>query len=214
VEAAEAAKAPKAETAKDAPAPEFETRNPEPETQGAPAPEPETISPRPNPEDVAAALRPQLLKVFPAALLGRLTVVPYYPLDDEVLISIIELQLSRIQKRLRETHNAEFSYTRGVVQLIAARCTELESGGRMIDAILTQTLLPDISREFLTRQMEGKPVRKVKVLAGSNGSFVYQFDDEQTGIQSASQVKSAVQSTPAEPTKEQEQPPVEQTPKP
>jgi type VI secretion system protein VasG len=136
-------------------------------------------------------LRPQLLKVFPAALLGRLTVVPYYPLDDEVLKSIIELQLSRIQKRLRDTHNAEFSYTRGVVQLIAARCTELESGGRMIDAILTQTLLPDISREFLTRQMEGKPVKKVRVLAGSNGSFVYQFDDEQTGIQSASQVKSA-----------------------
>ena len=136
-------------------------------------------------------MRPQLLKVFPAALLGRLTVVPYYPLDDEVLKSIIELQLSRIQKRLWETHNAEFSYTRGVVQLIAARCTELESGGRMIDAILTQTLLPDISREFLTRQMEGNPVKKVRILAGSNGSFVYQFDDEQTGIQSASQVKSA-----------------------
>jgi type VI secretion system protein VasG len=154
-------------------------------------PEPEPVPSRPDPEDVAAALRQQLLKVFPAALLGRLTVVPYYPLDDEVLKSIIELQLSRIQKRLRDTHNAEFSYTRGVVQLIAARCTELESGGRMIDAILTQTLLPDISREFLTRQMEGKPVKKVKVLAGSNGSFVYQFDDEQTGIQSASQVKSA-----------------------
>jgi type VI secretion system protein VasG len=177
-----------------------ETGTPEPEPESQPEPLPS----RPDPEDVAAALRPQLLKVFPAALLGRLTVVPYYPLDDEVLKSIIELQLSRIQKRLRETHNAEFSYTRGVVQLIAARCTELESGGRMIDAILTQTLLPDISREFLTRQMEGKPVKKVRVLAGSNGSFVYQFDDEQTGIQSASQVKSAAvdkaPTSPATPT--------------
>jgi ATP-dependent Clp protease ATP-binding subunit ClpA len=172
----------------------------------------DTLRSRPHPEDVSAALRPQLLKVFPAALLGRLTVVPYYPLDDEVLKSIIELQLSRIQKRLRETHNAEFSYTRGVVQLIAARCTELESGGRMIDAILTQTLLPDISREFLTRQMEGKPVKKVRVLAGSNGSFVYQFDDEQTGIQSASQVKSAAVAAPIEPTKESEPKTVETTP--
>jgi type VI secretion system protein VasG len=164
---------------------------PDADTSSVALTEEDTLRSRPDPEDVAAALRPQLLKVFPAALLGRLTVVPYYPLDDEVLKSIIELQLSRIQKRLRDTHNAEFSYTRGVVQLIAARCTELESGGRMIDAILTQTLLPDISREFLTRQMEGKPVKKVRVLAGSNGSFVYQFDDEQTGIQSASQVKSA-----------------------
>jgi type VI secretion system protein VasG len=164
---------------------------PEADTSSVALAEEDTLPSRPDPEDVATSLRPQLLKVFPAALLGRLTVVPYYPLDDEVLKSIIELQLSRIQKRLLNTHSAEFSYTRGVVQLIAARCTELESGGRMIDAILTQTLLPDISREFLTRQMEGKPVKKVRVLAGSNGSFVYQFDDEQTGIQSASQVKSA-----------------------
>jgi type VI secretion system protein VasG len=183
-----------------------------PDAETASAERETSIPSRPDPEDVAAALRPQLLKVFPAALLGRLTVVPYYPLDDEVLKSIIELQLSRIQKRLRDTHNAEFSYTRGVVQLIAARCTELESGGRMIDAILTQTLLPDISREFLTRQMEGKPVKKVRVLAGSNGSFVYQFDDEQTGIQSASQVKSAAVAAPAEPTKESEPKTVETTP--
>jgi ATP-dependent Clp protease ATP-binding subunit ClpA len=172
----------------------------------------EPLPSRPDPGDVAAALRPQLLKVFPAALLGRLTVVPYYPLDDEVLKSIIELQLSRIQKRLRDTHNAEFTYTRGVVQLIAARCTELESGGRMIDAILTQTLLPDISREFLTRQMEGKPVKKVRVLAGSNGSFVYQFDDEQTGIQSASQVKSAAVAESPTPPATPTSPPTESEP--
>ncbi|MGA8479736.1 MAG: type VI secretion system ATPase TssH [Chthoniobacterales bacterium] len=139
---------------------------------------------KPDPEDVTAALRPSLLKVFPAALLGRLMVIPYYPLDDDILKSIIQLQLSRIEKRIRQTHNTEFTYTPAVVELIAARCTEVESGGRMIDAILTQTLLPDISREFLNRLMVGTPVRKVHVLAGSDGSFLYQFDGEKTAIRS------------------------------
>jgi type VI secretion system protein VasG len=141
---------------------------------------------KPDPEDVTAALRPMLLKVFPAALLGRLMVIPYYPLDDEILKSIIRLQLSRIQKRIHQTHNTEFTYTPAVVELIAARCTEVESGGRMIDAILTQTLLPDISREFLNRLMLGTPVRKLNVLAGSDGSFLYQFDDETTAMRSES----------------------------
>ena len=94
------------------------------------------------------------------------------------------LQLSRIEKRIRQTHNTEFTYTPAVVELIAARCTELESGGRMIDAILTQTLLPDISREFLNRLMVGIQVRTVHVLAGSDGSFLYQFDGEKTAIRS------------------------------
>jgi type VI secretion system protein VasG len=150
---------------------------------------------QPVPEDVAAALRPSLLKVFPAALLGRLTVVPYYPLDDGILKSIIQLQLSRIEKRLLQTHGTEFTYTKGVIELISARCTELESGGRMIDAILTQTLLPDISREFLNRLIGGTPVRKIHVLAGSDGSFLYQFDGETTAIRSA-------QSANAEPAKD------------
>ena len=140
---------------------------------------------KPHPDDVTAALRPSLLKVFPAALLGRLTVVPYYPLDDDILHSIIHLQLSRIENRIRQTHRTEFTYTPAVVELIAARCTELESGGRMIDAILTQTLLPDISREFLNRLVAGTPIRKVHVLAGSDGSFLYQFDGETTAIRSA-----------------------------
>jgi type VI secretion system protein VasG len=151
---------------------------------------------KPDPDEIAAALRPYLLKVFPAALLGRLNVIPYYPLDDEVLRPIIALQLSRIEKRIREEHEAQFTYTPSVVDLILARCTELESGGRMIDAILTQTLLPDISREFLNRLMQGAPVRQIHVLAGSDGSFVYQFNGEQTGIRSASKLKLA----PEEPT--------------
>jgi type VI secretion system protein VasG len=145
---------------------------------------------KPQADEVTAALRPVLLKVFPAALLGRLTVVPYYPLDDDILKSIIHLQLSRIEKRIRQSHGTEFTYTPAVVELIAARCTELESGGRMIDAILTQTLLPDISREFLNRLVAGTPVRKVRVLAGSDGSFLYQFDGETTAIRSVEPASS------------------------
>src|SRR6516162_8881544 len=129
---------------------------------------------KPDPEEVTAELRPTLLKVFPAALLGRLTVVPYYPLDDDILKSIIRLQLSRIEKRIRQTHNAEFTFTPAVVELIAARCTELESGGRMVDAILTQTLLPEVSRELLNRLMEGVPVQKVQVKI-KDGNFAYDY---------------------------------------
>ena len=128
----------------------------------------------PSPEGVAKALRQPLLKVFPAALLGRLVVIPYYPLSDPMLRAIIRLQLSRIQKRIGENREITFSYDDAVVDLIASRCTELESGGRMVDAILTPTLLPEISRELLTRLMEGTPVQKVQVKI-KDGNFAYDY---------------------------------------
>ena len=128
----------------------------------------------PDVEGITKALRPALLKVFPAALLGRLTVVPYFPLSDVMLKSIIRLQLSRIQKRVAANHHAEFTCDEAVADLIAARCTELESGGRMIDAILTQTLLPEISREFLTRMIHGQKIKSLRVEA-KDGGFSYQF---------------------------------------
>ncbi|HEY1847923.1 MAG TPA: type VI secretion system ATPase TssH [Opitutaceae bacterium] len=128
----------------------------------------------PEPEGIAKALRPSLLKIFPAALLGRLVVVPYYPLSDAMLKQIIRLQLGRIVKRIG-AQEVELAYDDAVVSLIASRCTELESGGRMVDAILTQTLLPEISREMLTRLMEGKPVKKIK--AGvKDSAFTYAYD--------------------------------------
>ncbi|SIT35772.1 Protein ClpV1 [Paraburkholderia piptadeniae] len=129
----------------------------------------------PEPEGIAKALREPLLKVFPPALLGRLVVIPYYPLSDEMLGAIIRLQLGRIEKRVRATHKIPFAYDDDVVKLIASRCTELESGGRMIDAILTNTLLPHISNEFLTRMMNGTTVSKVQIGA-RDGEFVYTFD--------------------------------------
>ena len=129
----------------------------------------------PDPEGIAKALREPLLKVFPPALLGRLVVIPYYPLSDEMIGAIARLQLGRIAKRIRETHKVPFSYDDEVIKLIASRCTELESGGRMIDAILTNTVLPRISEEFLKRMMEGKPIERVHVSV-QDGDFAYLFD--------------------------------------
>jgi type VI secretion system protein VasG len=128
----------------------------------------------PEPEGIAKALRPPLLKVFPAALLGRIVVIPYYPLSDAVLGRIIRLQLDRVVARVKQNHDAELNYHEDVVKLIASRCTEPESGGRMIDAILTNTLLPEISRGFLTRLSEGTVVRKIDV-GVKEGEFACQF---------------------------------------
>jgi type VI secretion system protein VasG len=128
----------------------------------------------PDPEGMAKALREPLLKVFPPALLGRLVTIPYYPLSDEMLGKIVKLQLNRIKKRVEARYKIPFEYSDEVVKLVVSRCTESESGGRMIDAILTNTMLPDISREFLTRMMEGKAIEQVKVSAGEGG-FEYTF---------------------------------------
>lgn len=128
----------------------------------------------PEPEGIAKALREPLLKVFPPALLGRLVVIPYYPLSDEMIAAIAKLQLKRIEKRIVESHKVPFTYDEDVIKLIAERCTEVESGGRMIDAILTNTVLPSISSEFLTRMMEGKTVERVHV-GVADGEFVYEF---------------------------------------
>jgi type VI secretion system protein VasG len=126
-------------------------------------------------EGIAKALREPLLKVFPAALLGRLVVIPYYPLSDKILASIVRLQLGRIARRVAEHHKIPFGYDEEAVKLIVSRCTEVESGGRMIDAILTNTVLPAISREFLTRTMEGKSLSSVR-LAVADGDFRYLFE--------------------------------------
>ncbi len=129
---------------------------------------------KPEPEGIAAALRAPLLKTFPAALLGRLVTIPYYPLSDEMIGSIVRLQLGRVAKRVKEAHGVPLTYDDQVVKLIVSRCTELESGGRMIDAILTNTLLPRISREILVRLGEGHPVTKVSVTAPGE-DFEYAF---------------------------------------
>jgi type VI secretion system protein VasG len=129
----------------------------------------------PEPEGIAKGLREPLLKKFPAALLGRLVVIPYYPLGDEMMANIVRLQLGRIAKRVGEHHRIPFNYDEEAVKLIVSRCTEVESGGRMIDAILTNTVLPAISREFLMRTMAGTPIGGVR-LGVAEGDFAYRFE--------------------------------------
>ncbi|MHB1736474.1 MAG: type VI secretion system ATPase TssH [Acidithiobacillus sp.] len=129
----------------------------------------------PEPEGMAKALREPLLKIFPPALLGRLVAIPYYPLSPEMLGQIVKLQLNRIKKRIEARYKIPFDYDEDVVKLVVERCTESESGGRMIDAILTNTMLPDISREFLNRLSEGKQISGVTVGVDA-GEFDYAFE--------------------------------------
>jgi type VI secretion system protein VasG len=129
---------------------------------------------RPEPAALAHAVREPLLKVFPPALLGRLVVVPYYPLPDEVLGNIVRLQLNRIARRIAEHHKVPFTYDDAVVKLVVSRCTEVESGGRMIDPILTNTILPRISEEYLTRMVEGRPLSSI-TLGVASGDFSFEF---------------------------------------
>ncbi len=129
----------------------------------------------PEPDGIAKSLRDPLLKTFPAALLGRLVVIPYYPLSDAMVANIARLQLGRIARRVTDHHKIPFSYDDAAIQLIVSRCTELESGGRMIDSILTNTVLPAISREFLQRTMAGADLTGVR-LTVADGDFAYRFE--------------------------------------
>ncbi|HEV3468424.1 MAG TPA: type VI secretion system ATPase TssH [Pyrinomonadaceae bacterium] len=129
--------------------------------------------PRPEPDVIVEVVRPELLKVFKPALLARMVVVPYYPITDEVMRSIIRLQLDRVGRRLAASHGATFSYDEGVVTEIAGRCEEVESGARNIDHILTRTLLPEMSNEFLARMAADQHVSRVHVGVGPDGQFSY-----------------------------------------
>lgn len=135
--------------------------------------DPET---RPEPEKLSEQLRPKLLERFKPAFLGRMNVVPYFSLGDEVLRSIIQLQLGRIGQRLRENHRAELAWSEPVVDQILSRCRETETGARNVDHILTGTVLPDISRELLSRMAEERTVARVEILLGEGGGFGYKFD--------------------------------------
>jgi type VI secretion system protein VasG len=132
--------------------------------------DPETT---PSPAGVAKAIKPELNKVFKPAFLGRLVVVPYYPVRDEALKRIISLKLGKIQRRIRENHRIELVCGDPLIEEIARRCTEVESGARNVDNILTNTLLPEISRQLLTRIAEGQALESIRVDVGETGGFVY-----------------------------------------
>jgi type VI secretion system protein VasG len=130
----------------------------------------------PGPEGLAELIRKDLLGSFKPALLGRMNVVPYYPLSDAVMRKIIEMQMKKIAGRLRENHKAAFEYDPKVIDTIAARCKEVESGARNVDQIINKTLLPAIATEILGRQAEGRGVSTVKVGVGDTGQFTYTID--------------------------------------
>ena len=132
--------------------------------------DPETM---PGPDGLVKALKPELNKIFKPAFLGRMVLIPYMPIRDENLKQIIRLKLGKIQRRIQENHKIELTFDAALVQEVANRCTEVESGARNVDNILTNTLLPDISRQLLGRMASGDPMERIHVGIGENGAFEY-----------------------------------------
>ncbi|TCT02476.1 type VI secretion system ATPase TssH [Aquabacter spiritensis] len=127
----------------------------------------------PEPHILAEALRPELMKYYKAAFLGRVTLVPYLPLTDEVIRKIVVLQMERIRRRVADAYEAVFDYDPALIETIAARCTESASGARNIENILSRTLLPEMSAEILQALAQEKPIERVTVGIGPDGQFTY-----------------------------------------
>jgi type VI secretion system protein VasG len=132
--------------------------------------DPETA---PGPRALVEALKPGLNKIFKPAFLGRMVIIPYFPVRDEALKQIIRLKLGKIQRRLQENHKIKLTYDDAFLEAVAARCTEVESGARNVDNILTNSLLPDISRKILGSMAEGEKMSAIHVSMGENGEFSY-----------------------------------------
>lgn len=126
---------------------------------------------RPTPDQLAEALRPALYKTFKPAFIGRLKVVPFLPISDDVLEQIIRLKLDRIATRVAVQHKARFEYDRKLVDAVLQRCTEVDTGARNVDHILGGSLLPDLAGRVLARMAEGQPLGRVKATAAKNGDF-------------------------------------------
>ncbi len=134
------------------------------------AADPETM---PSADGLVKALKPELDKIFKPAFLGRMVIIPYFPIRDEALKKIITLKLGKIQRRLMENHKITLNYTDGLVDEVARRCTEVESGARNVDNILTNTLLPQVSRRILSGMAEGQKLSAIQVSVGPDSAFVY-----------------------------------------
>ena len=127
----------------------------------------------PDADALAELLRPQLYKAFKPAFLGRVKVVPYYPISDDVLVEIIELKLERIRTRIAQNHRAVFSWDESLVDAVLARCTEVDSGARNVDHILNGTLLPELAQHVLGRIAQGERIEHIAVRALESGEFEY-----------------------------------------
>ncbi len=132
--------------------------------------DPETA---PGPRALIDSLKPELNKIFKPAFLGRMVLIPYYPVRDEALKQIIRLKLGKIQRRLLENHKIKLAYDNAFLEAVASRCTEVESGARNVDNILTNSLLPEISRKILSSMAEGEKMTAIHVSVGEDGEFSY-----------------------------------------
>lgn len=130
---------------------------------------------RPEPDALVEAIKPELHKAFKPALLGRMVTVPYYPISDEILRLIIKLQLRKIGERIADNHGAKFSYDDAVIETVAKRCTDVDSGARNVYNILTGTMLPDMSGEVLSRMAAGQGISKIHVGLDEDEKFTYQI---------------------------------------
>jgi type VI secretion system protein VasG len=151
--------------------------------------DPETM---PTPEGLVTALKPELDKTFKPAFLGRTVIIPYLPVRDEVLEQIIVLKLGKIQRRVQETHRVNLVCDDAVIHSVAARCTEVESGARNVDNILTNTLLPDVSRMLLEGLVAGQKPSAIRVGIGDDGNFSYAPETHPTIASSEARLPAAV----------------------
>lgn len=129
----------------------------------------------PNAEGLEKAMREPLKKVFPDALLNRLVVAPFYPISRDMLKMIIGLNLKKVKQRVESNHKVPFTCDDSVPNFIADRCTELERGARMVEAMIVNTMLPDIGQELLIRMMDNKPPKKVHVTV-KDSAFAYEYE--------------------------------------
>jgi type VI secretion system protein VasG len=130
----------------------------------------------PDAAGLAEALMPELMKTFKPAFLGRVTLVPYFPLAPDIIRKIVGLQLNRVRRRVQESYGAKFLWDEQLVDTIAARCTETSSGARNVEKILSRTLLPELSAEVLSRLADGSAIDSITVGVDTAGSFQYAID--------------------------------------
>jgi type VI secretion system protein VasG len=130
----------------------------------------------PSHEGLVRALKPELDKTFKPAFLGRMVIIPYFPVRDENLKRIVRLKLGKIQRRIEHTHRVRFTFDEPLVDAVAARCTEVESGARNVDNILTHTLLPEVSVRILEQLATGAEISAITVGVTDDGAFSYRVD--------------------------------------
>ncbi|HUX27210.1 MAG TPA: type VI secretion system ATPase TssH [Terracidiphilus sp.] len=144
--------------------------------------DPETM---PASEGLVLAMKPELNKIFKPAFLGRMVIIPYFPVRDEALKKIILLKIGKIQRRLQENHRIAMTCDDSVIEEVAKRCTEVESGARNVDNILTNTMLPEISRQILTRMAEETPTEQVRVGVSQDSRFTYDWESHAPAVEVA-----------------------------